>query len=131
MPEKAGEWKTQKLKFNDTEDEFTIRYRDPIAAIKSLWGDEQLSPEMVFAGCKIFSNETKKNRIFSEMHTGKWWHVIQVRLYWLFYSFFIKISSVFTSKRSYTGSCHNCNRQNATYTIFWQQVCLSSLPDYW
>jgi hypothetical protein len=81
MPEKAGEWKTQKLHFNDTEDIFTIRHRDPIAAIKSLWGDAQLSPEMVFAGSKVYSDETKKNRIFSEMSTGKWWHVLQVRLY--------------------------------------------------
>jgi len=81
MPEKAGEWKVQKLSFNDAEDIFTIRHRDPIAAIKSLWRDVQLSPEMVYAGCKIFSDETQKNRIYSEMWTGKWWHVLQVRLY--------------------------------------------------
>lgn len=80
MPEKGGEWKTQKISFNDTDDIFTIRYRDPIAAIKSLWMDTQLSPEMVFAGCKIFSDSTRKNRIFSEMWTGKWWHVLQVRV---------------------------------------------------
>ena len=81
MPEKAGEWKIQRLSFNDTDDIFTIRHRDPIAAIKSLWRDVQLSPEMVYAGCKIFSDETQKNRIFSEMWTGKWWHALQVRLY--------------------------------------------------
>ena len=80
MPEKAGEWKTQNLSFNDTQDIFTIRHRDPIAAIKSLWRDVQLSSEMVYAGCKIFSDEAQKNRIFSEMWTGKWWHVLQVRL---------------------------------------------------
>lgn len=90
MPEKAGEWKTQKLKFNDAEDIFTIRYRNPIAAIRSLWRDGQLSPEMVFAGCKIFSDEKKENRIFSEMHTGKWWHVLQVRLYQSFKVSFLK-----------------------------------------
>ena len=131
MPEKAGEWKTRKLKFKDAEEEFTIRYRDPVEAIKSLWADPELSPEMVFAGSKIFSDETQTNRIFSERHTGKWWHVLQVRHYWLFYNSFIKISPVVTSKRSYTGSCHTCNRQNPTYTIFWQQVRLSTLPDYW
>jgi hypothetical protein len=81
MPEKAGEWMTRKLSFNDAEDIFTIRYRDPIAAIKSLWKDVGLSPEMVYAGSKVFSDETQRNQIFSEMWTGKWWHVLQVSLY--------------------------------------------------
>jgi Plavaka transposase len=80
MPEKAGEWKSQKLSFKDTEDIFTVRHRDPIAAIKSLWRDVQLSPEMVYAGCKIFSDNTQKNRIYSEMWTGKRWHALQVKL---------------------------------------------------
>ena len=63
--ERAGEWKSQKLSFNDTEDTFTLRHRDPIAAIESLWKDVHLSQEMVYAGCKIFSDESKTNRIFS------------------------------------------------------------------
>ena len=72
MPEKAGEWKTQKLSFNDTKDIFTnaIRHRDPIAAIKSLWRDAQLSPEMAYAGCKFFSDENKKIEYFLRCGQG-------------------------------------------------------------
>jgi Plavaka transposase len=82
MPEKAGEWKTRQLSFSDTEDKiFFIRHRNPISAIKSLWQDVQLSPEMRYAGQKIFSDRTQQNRIFSEMWTGKWWHVVQVSFY--------------------------------------------------
>ena len=81
MDEKAGEWKSQKLSFNDSNDIFAIWHHGPIAAIKSLWSYVQLSPEMVYAGCNFFSDVTQKDRIFSEMWKGKRWHVLQVRLY--------------------------------------------------
>lgn len=80
MPDKAGEWQTRELKFNDRPDEiFTVRFRDPVEAIKGLWKDRYLSPKMVFSPAKIYTNsESTKDRIFSEMWTGKWWHVLQV-----------------------------------------------------
>ena len=35
MPEKAGEWQTKVLRFDDCPDEtFTVRHRDPVEAIK-------------------------------------------------------------------------------------------------
>ena len=81
MPEKGGKWKTENLRFKDRPNElFTLRYRDPVEAIKSLWKDSQLSPEMVFASRKIFSDKTCENRIFTEMWTGKWWPALQVKI---------------------------------------------------
>ncbi|KAF8868438.1 hypothetical protein CPB84DRAFT_1819214 [Gymnopilus junonius] len=69
MPEKAGEWKTQNIVFKDKpEQSFMLRYRDPLEAVKSLWRDPQLSPEMVFASAKSFQI------------TSKWWHVLQTQL---------------------------------------------------
>ena len=35
---------------------------------------------MVFSGQKIFSDKTLKNRIFTEIYTAKWWHILQVRI---------------------------------------------------
>ena len=35
---------------------------------------------MVFAGRKVFSDENMTNRIFTEMYTAKWWHVLQVKI---------------------------------------------------
>jgi hypothetical protein len=79
MPDKAGEWKTKTLSFPDRpHDTFTIRYRDPVEAIKSLFRDPDLLQLLRFAPSKVFSGPDQKNRIFSEMWTGKWWHVIQV-----------------------------------------------------
>jgi hypothetical protein len=113
MPEKAGEWKTQKLHFKDLPDEtFTLRYRDPIEAIKSLWKDSQLSPEIVFTSQKIFSDKTRKNRIFTEMWTGKWWPALQVKIISTIFSFLLLIYYflVSSSKRRYSGSYYYCNR---------------------
>ncbi|CAA7267433.1 unnamed protein product [Cyclocybe aegerita] len=50
LPEKAGKWKTKELAFSDRPDEkFTVRHRDPIEAIKSLWKNPEISPKMAFA----------------------------------------------------------------------------------
>ena len=79
IPERAGAWKTEHLFFKDQPDErYTIRYRDPVEAIKGLWRDPGLSPTMVFQPGKTYADKTKECRIFSEMWQGKWWHVCQV-----------------------------------------------------
>ena len=81
IPERAGVWKSTKLSFNEWPNEsFTLRYRDPVEAVKSLWKDPQLSPKMVFQGQKIFSDNTLKNRIFTEIYTAQWWHILQVKI---------------------------------------------------
>ena len=79
LPEKAGEWRTEELSFKDRPGEtYTIRYRDPLEAIKSLWKDSELSPAMKFSPDKIYSDESKQNRIYTEMWTAQRWHVLQV-----------------------------------------------------
>lgn len=80
IPERSGQWKTRELKFDDRPDDtFTVRYRNPVEAIKSLWKDPELSPQMVYAPRKVFSNSGRRTRIYSEMWTGQWWQVQQVR----------------------------------------------------
>jgi hypothetical protein len=79
MPEKAGQWQTKQLSFQDRPDDvFTIRYRNPVEAIRSLWKDDELSPHIKVSPTKVYSSEDQETRIFNEMWTGKWWHVIQV-----------------------------------------------------
>ncbi|KAH6906990.1 hypothetical protein BKA70DRAFT_1105175 [Coprinopsis sp. MPI-PUGE-AT-0042] len=79
MPERAGAWKTEDLHFSDLPDQnFTIRYRDPIEAIRTLWRDPKLQRHLVYSPKKVYSDSTKTNRIFSEMWTGQWWHMVQV-----------------------------------------------------
>jgi hypothetical protein len=82
IPETAGKWTTKHLVFDDAPDqEHIIRMRDPLDAIKSLWGDPALAKHLVYAPRKIFSNANKDNRIYSEMWSGKWWNAVQVSLH--------------------------------------------------
>ncbi|RDB30888.1 hypothetical protein Hypma_004899 [Hypsizygus marmoreus] len=78
IPERAGEWKTKHLRFKDRPGEkFTIRHRNVIKAIQSLWGSPELADDIVYVPKKVFSDSSRENRIFSEMWTAQWWHVIQ------------------------------------------------------
>ena len=67
------------LTFNDAPDEnFVIHHRDVMEAVQSLFGDPSLSQHLVTAPCKVFSDQERENRIYSEMWTSQWWHAIQV-----------------------------------------------------
>ena len=82
IPDRSGEWIVKDLHFDDLPNEhFTIRYRDPVKAIRSLWADSLNAKHFVYAPRKVYSDNTKASRIFSEMWTGKWWHAIQVRFF--------------------------------------------------
>ncbi|KAJ3717349.1 hypothetical protein C8R42DRAFT_564469, partial [Lentinula raphanica] len=81
IPEKCGNWFTKQLAFKDRPNEtFTLHYRDPIEAIKALWGDPSLTNEFVYKPAKLFrsSTLTEEERIFSEMWTSSFWHSVQV-----------------------------------------------------
>lgn len=81
VEERAGEWKTSILNFDDSpDDKFTVRYRCPIHAIKTLWKDPENAKDLVYAPRKIFSDASMQKRIYNEMWTGKWWHILQVCL---------------------------------------------------
>lgn len=85
MPERAGPWKTKKLHFPDRKQEtFTIRYRNPLEAIKTLWKDPELSPQMTFGPTKVYTDTSRSDRIYNEMWTGQWWNILQVRTILLF-----------------------------------------------
>jgi hypothetical protein len=87
IPDRAR-WKTCHLSFKDRLDEkYRIQYRDPIEAIKSLWGDPAFAQHLVYAPKRVFSDANKKNRIYSEMWTGTWWGAVQVCIDLCFYSY--------------------------------------------
>lgn len=80
MPDRAGQWESRQLSFNDRpDDKYTVRFRNPIEAIKSLWSNPANADHLVYAPKKIYADATKENRIFNEIWTAKWWHALQVR----------------------------------------------------
>ncbi|KAG2747731.1 hypothetical protein P692DRAFT_20737370 [Suillus brevipes Sb2] len=73
-------WHTTYLSFpDDPEERHMVQYRDPLEAIRTLLGNPAHAETIVYKPCKVFSDESKENRIYSEMWTGKWWHALQVR----------------------------------------------------
>ena len=81
IPERSGQWFTKRLSFKDCPTEFfTIRHRDPIDAIKALWGDPAFSKDLVYKPAKMFrgQRQTEDQRIYSEMWTGGLWNAAQV-----------------------------------------------------
>ena len=86
LPDHAGPWKVKTLSFPDRPDEkFLVHHRDIISAIRALWGDPSLAQHLVYRPKKVFSDQDRKNRIYSEMWTGSWWHVVQVCLFYAVY----------------------------------------------
>ena len=80
IPDRGGQWYKKKLIFDDCPEQVhVIRHRNVIAAIRSLWGDPALAEYLVYKPKKIFSDGERRNRVYSEMWTGQWWHSVQVR----------------------------------------------------
>ncbi len=60
IPDRSGEWMTKDLHFDDLPDQnFTIRYRDPVKAIQSLWADSLNAEHFVYAPKKVYSDNSK------------------------------------------------------------------------
>ncbi|KAI5893113.1 uncharacterized protein SCHCODRAFT_02498405, partial [Schizophyllum commune H4-8] len=73
IPLRAGSWSTKILRFRDRPDDaHLIRMRDPVEAVRSLWGDPTLAKHLVYRPQKIFDSAKRDNRFFSEMWTGDW-----------------------------------------------------------
>ncbi|KAI0088972.1 hypothetical protein BDY19DRAFT_1006916 [Irpex rosettiformis] len=59
---------------------FDVYYRDVIACIRALFTDKSFAPYLVFAPERHYSDERQENRLYHDMHTGKWWWTTQEKL---------------------------------------------------
>jgi hypothetical protein len=55
-----------------------FHYRDVMKCIRAIYGDPQLSQDLVFAPERHFTSEERTCRVYNEMHTGDWWWKVQV-----------------------------------------------------
>ncbi|KAF5361325.1 hypothetical protein D9757_013558 [Collybiopsis confluens] len=77
---RCGVWYTKELSFRDCpDDRFTVHHRDPIQAIKALWGDPAFVEHLVYRPGKLFygKKQTENYRMFSEMWTTGFWNAVQ------------------------------------------------------
>jgi len=59
---------------------FDIYHRDILECIQSLLGDPEFEGKLKFAPEKHYSGPDQLNRVYSDVHTGKWWWKVQVSL---------------------------------------------------
>ncbi|KAI0056689.1 hypothetical protein BV25DRAFT_1813639 [Artomyces pyxidatus] len=60
---------------------YEFYYRNPMECIAALYGDPEFAPYMAYAPERHYSDQDRTNRIYHQMHTGKWWWGVQVRAY--------------------------------------------------
>ncbi|KAH8804139.1 hypothetical protein DL96DRAFT_1474768 [Flagelloscypha sp. PMI_526] len=59
---------------------FDLYLRDIIECIRSLWGEESFTEHLIFTPERHYSDPNKTNRLYHDMHTGKWWWATQKEL---------------------------------------------------
>ena len=57
-----------------------VYFRDIVACIKSLFGDPNFTPYLVFRPEKHYTDEDKMVWMYHDMHTGRWRWTTQVRI---------------------------------------------------
>lgn len=58
IPNRVGDWSVRKLAFKDQPDEeFILRHRNIVDAVKSLWGDPALADHLVYWPKQVFDKE--------------------------------------------------------------------------
>jgi hypothetical protein len=58
---------------------FDVYYRDVLACIKDLFGKPEFASCMKFAPERHYADEDQTIRIYSDLHTRRWWWATQVR----------------------------------------------------
>lgn len=80
IPERAP-WKEGWLTFKDRPGErHLVQFRDIIKALKALLGNPAHADKIVWRPSRVFTHRGSKNRIYTEMWTGSWWHAVQVSI---------------------------------------------------
>ena len=99
-----------------------VYHRDIIECIRVLYGDPEFSPHLIFKPERHYVDEDRTIRMYSDMHTGKWWWDTQVA----YFTFLIDFLSFLILVSDYSGCCetggHDCPchhilRQNPVDTV--------------
>lgn len=57
---------------------YEFYHRDIIQCVRALYGNPELAPFLAHAPEKQYTTPAMDTRMYSEMHTGKWWWKLQV-----------------------------------------------------
>ena len=76
---KQAVWEERKISLiDDPGEEHLIQYRNPLDAVKALWGDPNHANDLVYSPVKVYTDEEHQDHLYNEMWTAKWWWKVQV-----------------------------------------------------
>lgn len=78
LPEDRPPFLRGEFKIDDSPEVFDLFYRDVVKCVEALYGDAEFARFLVFAPERHYSDVDHTNRMYHDMHTGKWWWTTQV-----------------------------------------------------
>lgn len=73
-----GRPKFEKSEVTLAGEKFDIWHRDILECIKALVGDPEFADKLKLVPERHYSDKDHLNRVYSDIHTGKWWWKVQV-----------------------------------------------------
>lgn len=80
LPEAGPRWKQREVvpEHGEAMEPAILFYKDPVEAVAHLLSRPSLAPYLDFAPRRVWTNNSKDERVYSEMCTGNWWWEVQV-----------------------------------------------------
>lgn len=91
---------------------FDVYFRDILHCVRSLYGNPEFLSLLIFAPERHYVDSDQTNRLYHDMHTGKWWWETQVSHFRFNKSFsqrrLIEIYYLLESSRGQTSRRNHC-----------------------
>ncbi|KAG1789961.1 uncharacterized protein HD556DRAFT_1433520 [Suillus plorans] len=89
---------------------FDVYCRDIIDCVKALYGDPEFAPYLVFVPERHYTDQDEMQRLYHDLHTGKWWWNTQILLAYLPTTKLEHITNKSARRRSLANLFHACMR---------------------
>lgn len=80
LPNRRPRFHRQEVAVKAAGEAFDVYFRDVMECIKALYSDPEFAPHLKFAPERHYADEDGTQRLFHDMHTGRWWWNTQVSL---------------------------------------------------
>lgn len=80
LPDVGARWKAREItpQYGVTRTQVVLLHRDPIETVAQLLADPLLAPHLSYEPKRIYSDDERTNRLYSEMDSADWWWETQV-----------------------------------------------------
>ncbi|KAG1773500.1 hypothetical protein EDD22DRAFT_976106 [Suillus occidentalis] len=87
---------------------FDVYCRDTLECVRTLYGDPEFAPYLVFVPEQHYTDQDETDRLYHDLHTGKWWWQTQILLAYLPTTKLEHITNKSARRQSLTNLFHAC-----------------------